>query len=238
MFKFFFASILCCSTTLSAQKILMSYNVRNAKGMDNKTDYDRVAAVIKEAKADIIALQELDSFTKRSDSTYVLKVLAEKAGYEYVFAPAISFQGGKYGVGILSEQKPLHAYSVPLPGKEEQRVLLIAEFKKYVIMCTHLSLTAADRNASVSIINEQAAKFSKPIYLLGDLNAEPASPTIAALKEKWKLLSGEQFTFPAGQPDRCIDYIFSMNNHAKLKYAKVVNEAMASDHRPILIKLK
>ena len=218
---------------------LMSYNIRNAKGMDNKTDYDRTAAVIKNANADIIALQELDSVTKRNGGEDVLKILAGKTGLFYVYGAAIEYQGGKYGVGILSGVKPLKYYTVPLPGKEEKRVLLVAVYKKYVIFCTHWSLTDADRLTSAGMINKEAEKFRKPVYLLGDLNAEPNSNAIVVLKQKWVLLSGEDHTFPAPKPLKCIDYIFvSKNSKSKVISRNVLNEPMASDHRPVMVEIK
>jgi endonuclease/exonuclease/phosphatase family metal-dependent hydrolase len=218
---------------------LMTYNIRNAKGMDNKADYDRTAGVLKNANADIIALQELDSATKRNGGEYALKILAEKTGLHFLFGAAIAYQDGKYGVGILSKKKPLKYYTIPLPGKEEERVLLVAEFKKYVIFCTHLSLTGADRLTSVAIINAQANNFTKPIYLLGDLNAEPTSNAIIALKEKWTLLSGEEPTFPADVPKKCIDYIFVLNNKKVQATSKnVLNEPITSDHRPVLVEVE
>ena len=217
---------------------LITYNIRNAKGMDNRMDYDRTAAVIKKANADIIALQELDSVTKRNSGEDVLKILAEKTDLFSVYGAAITYQGGKYGVGILSRQKPLKYYTVPLPGKEEERVLLVVQFKKYIIFCTHLSLTDADRLTSAVIINKEASGFKKPIYLLGDLNAEPSSAAISLLKQKWILLSGEEATFPAPIPVKCIDYIFSLNNRkAKVISKTVLNEPMASDHRPVVIEI-
>ena len=217
---------------------LMTYNVRNAKGMDNKTDYDRIVVVLKKADADIIALQELDSATTRSGGENVVKTLAEKSGSAHVYGAAISYQGGKYGVGILSKKKPSSYYKVALAGKEEERVLLVAEFKKYVIFCTHLSLTDSDRLASVNIINDYAAKYKKPVYLLGDLNAEPNSNVIVALKANWKLLSGEEPTFPAPVPTKCIDYILVMNGtRLKVISKDVLNEPMASDHSPVVVEV-
>jgi len=228
-------------TTIQAQKQLrlLSYNIRNAKGMDNKVDYDRIAAVLQKADAPVIALQEVDSATKRSAGVDVLSVLAEKTGLHGVYGAAIPLQGGKYGIGVLSKEKPLQHYTVPLPGKEEARVLLVVEYKRYVVFNTHLSLTEADRLASVTIINQQATAFQKPIYLLGDLNAEPASAVISQLKQDWTLLSGEALTFPAPTPDRCIDYIFSRHTKKqKLLSTNVINEPLASDHRPVLVEVK
>lgn len=215
---------------------LLSYNIRNAKGMDNKTDYDRTASVIKNANVHIIALQELDSVTRRN-SEDVLKVLAQKTGYYAVYGAAIHYQGGKYGVGILSKQKPLRWYTIPLPGREEGRVLLVSIFKKYVIFCTHWSLTEADRLTSADIINRESTKFTKPVYLLGDLNAEPASIAISLLKQKWTLLSAEEPTFPAPIPVKCIDYIFGINTKLKVISREVLKEPLTSDHRPVLVEV-
>jgi endonuclease/exonuclease/phosphatase family metal-dependent hydrolase len=214
---------------------LLTYNIRNAKGMDNVVDYDRIAGVLKHTKADIIGLQEVDSATKRSGGVKVADVLAQKTGLHAVYGAAIPYQGGQYGVAMLSKQKPLHHYTVPLPGREEQRVLLVVEFKKYVIFNTHLSLTDADRMASLSIINEQAARYKKPIYLMGDLNAEPQSSFIQALQGDWHLLSSEAPTFPSVAPTKCIDYIYSRNSTKKRLHTTVIDEPMASDHRPLFV---
>ena len=217
---------------------LLSYNVRNGKGMDGKTDLTRIAAVLKKANADVVAIQELDSMTKRSNNTDVLSILAKETGLFNTYGAAIDYGGGKYGVGILSREKPIASYTVPLPGREEKRVLLVTEFNDYVIFCTHLSLTDADRLASIAIIDSQATRYIKPIYLLGDLNAEPFSPTIAALKENWKQLSNDDSTFPSPSPKKCIDFVFSRNSRKKVTNAAVIDEPVASDHRPLLVELK
>jgi len=231
--------MLFTTTALAQKKLrLLSYNIRNSKGMDNKTDYDRTVAVLKKVGADVIGLQEVDSVTRRSAGVDVLRLLADKTGMHAVYGAALPFQGGKYGIGVLSKEKPLQHYTVPLPGKEEARALLVVEFKNYVVFNTHFSLTEADRQTSVAIVNEQAARFKKPIYLMGDLNAEPSSPVINTLLQNWTLLSGEAHTFPAPAPDRCIDYIFSRPTQKQKRVSTtVIDEPLASDHRPVLVEV-
>ena len=73
---------------------LMTYNVRNANGMDGICNYQRVANVINNARPDIVAIQELDSMTARSNRTDVLKELAERTQLHPCFAPAIDYDGG------------------------------------------------------------------------------------------------------------------------------------------------
>ena len=123
----------------STQVRVMSYNVRHCAGMDWVLDYDRTAAVISKQQPDVVALQELDSMTGRSDRRYQLGELAQRTSYYPVYAGAIDFDGGKYGVGILTQEPPMSTKSIPLPG-DEPRVLLVVELKDYVMACTHLDL--------------------------------------------------------------------------------------------------
>ena len=218
-----------------AQLTLLTYNVRNAKGLDNQTNYDQTAAVIRGSGAGIVALQELDSATTRSKGSVVLDSLASKTGMHAVYGAAIEFQGGRYGVGLLSKEKPLRHYTVPLPGREEARVLLVAEFANRVVFCTHLSLTAEDRLASAAIINAEVQKFTNPVFLLGDLNATPEEGSIQELRKQWQQLSTNEFTFPADAPDRCIDYIFVRGGKFNVLSSSVIDEPLASDHRPVRV---
>ena len=150
------------------------------------------------------------------------------------FGEAIPYQGGAYGVGILSKTKPLRSYHLPLPGKEEPRTLLVCEFDTCVFFCTHLSLTAESRQASAEIINQEQAKFNKPVLLAGDFNAKPETTEMLVFEKFWTRISPLQPTFPADKPDRIIDYIFvSKNTTVEVPESCVVNEPMASDHRPI-----
>ncbi len=207
--------------------------------MDNITDYKRIANIITASKASIVALQELDSVTQRSKGVDVLKELAETTRMYASYGAAIAFQGGKYGVGVLSKEKPLTQKTVPLPGAEEPRVLLIVEFKEYMVFCTHFSLTEKDRVSSVKIIQQELMAYQKPIVFAGDLNDIPGSTTMQMLQQSFQLLSSNEFSFPSDKPDRCIDYILM---HHKQKIAvlqsEVLNEPVASDHRPVMVQLK
>ena len=82
---------------------LMSYNIRNAKGMDNVRNVQRIVNVINNEAPDVVAVLELDSMTTRSNQTFVLAEVAERTQLHASYAPAIDFQGGKYGIGILSK---------------------------------------------------------------------------------------------------------------------------------------
>ncbi len=219
-----------------------SYNVRNGGGMDDVYDYRRTADVLLRIDPDVIAIQELDSATERSGGKDVLQELATRTRLHAVYAPAIAYKGGKYGIGVLSKEKPLSHRYLPLPGREEQRALLIVEFERYVFACTHLSLTEADRMASLAVIRGAATAVRKPFFLAGDMNAHPDSDFITTLQHDFVLLSDTaQHTFPANKPNRTIDYIALLKNNGfsvETKKRYVEEEPAASDHRPVVVDLE
>ena len=238
---FGFTFLICLSFHLQAGDVvrLMSYNVRNGIGMDDVRNFQRIANVINNTHPDVVAIQEVDSVTARSGKMDVLKEIAERTQMEYQFAPAIDHDGGKYGIGLLSKMKPLRVKRLSLPGREEQRALLIAEFDNYLFGCTHLSLTEEDRINSLNILRAEAKATGKTFFLAGDFNDAPNSKFIAELKKDFQIVSTtNQPTWPADQPKDMIDYIITAkqeNATYAVRSAKVINEPLASDHRPILV---
>jgi endonuclease/exonuclease/phosphatase family metal-dependent hydrolase len=220
---------------------VLSYNVKNCLGMDGKTDYKRVAEVISRINPDVVALQELDSATRRSNGVFVLDELAKLTGMQRVYGASIDYQGGKYGIGILSREKPIKWKRVPLPGREEKRSLLLVEFGDYIFGSTHFSLTEADRIASAAILNNACNEFKKPVIVAGDFNAAPSSSVIRKMTENWIVLNDTaMFTSPSEKPRRCIDYIFGYKSPAaeyKTRRALVVQERVASDHLPVWVEI-
>ncbi len=221
---------------------IMNYNIRNGMGLDNVTDYERTANVIKSVMPDVVALQELDSVTNRSKGIDVLDKLSQLTGMYAIYGPAINYDGGKYGIGLLSKERPVSYKNIALPGREEERTLLVVEFDKFVFCCTHWSLTKKDRIASAKIVNSIADKFDKPVFLSGDLNAEPESEVIKELEKNWKILTNKkQPTFPANKPDETIDYIFGYTAKGEIysvHQARVIDEPVASDHRPVFVDIR
>ena len=217
---------------------IMTYNVRHCAGMDMVLDYDRTAAVISSQNPDLVALQELDSMTGRSGQQYQLGELAIRTGYYPVFGSAIDYDGGRYGVGILTREQPLSTKRIPLPG-EELRVLLVVELKDYVLACTHLDLEEEQRLASIPLIVEEAQRWQKPFILAGDLNDAPDSELLKEITKYFTILSGDEPTFPADEPTECIDYVASFKTRpvVTLEY-NVIEEPAASDHRPLMVRLR
>ncbi len=221
---------------------IMGYNIKNANGMDNRHDIQRVANVISKNHPKVVALQEVDSMTRRSGNKYILGELAERTRMHPFFAPAIDYDGGKYGIGLLSRDKPLSVRTVPLPGREEARAMFVADFPEYTFIGTHLSLTTDDRMKSLQIIKSVADTCSKPLFIAGDFNDTPDSEFISAMKQSFCILTPEnKHTFPADNPEETLDYIFTAKtakNNTALLYSKVIDDTIASDHRPVVAKVR
>ena len=232
---FIFAALFIFSAQAQNTLKLMSYNIKNANGMDNVCNFQRIANVINNTSPDVVAIQEVDSMTNRSGQKYVLGEIAERTQMHGYFAPAIDYDGGKYGIGLLTKQVPLRLQTLPLPGREEARTLILAEFADYIYCCTHMSLTEEDRMKSLELVKAFTSSSTKPLFLAGDMNAEPESGFIKKLQKDFQILSNpKQHTFPAPDPKETIDYIAPLKQNANgcaVISANVVNAPMASERR-------
>lgn len=244
----------CALSARAAEMKLMSFNVCHCSGMDGKIDIARTAARIRAEDPDFACLQELDWYTARSGVVDQPAELARLTGLHATFAKAIFFQGGQYGVMMLSREKPANVVQVPLPGREP-RVLLLCEFADCVVGTTHLSVAAESKRVeSIELVRKAIAPFAgrKPVFLTGDWNSTPQSSVLKGFGEFLTVVSktdgqtfhGRRLDGPDGAPldmsKYCIDYIACDAAHAGsfgVVGAYVVEDRITSDHAPIVVTL-
>lgn len=233
-----FAFTACNPKQISTR--IMCYNVHNCVGLDGELSCERIAKIINDADADAIAIQELDSMTTRHPGHDMLKELAELTGMHPTFAPSIDYKGGKYGIGMLTKQKPISYRRVPLPCRSEPRSLLIVELEDYYYCCTHLSLHEEDRITSIGIIVDELSKLDKPVMIAGDFNARPNSEPMRMMGEHFhvfKKTEGTGYTIRADKPHAEIDFICLFTDNgasAEVTSHTVINAPVESDHLPIV----
>lgn len=220
----------------------MSYNIHHGEGMDGKMDIERIGKLIIGVNPEVVGLQEIDSVVNRSGNIDIMKMLSEQTGMHATFGYSILHDGGKYGNGMLTREKPVAVRKIALPGAKEARTALIVELGKYVVVNTHLSLTDEERLESVKIITDAVKHYDKPVILMGDLNARPESAPIEFLQKDWQILSDiKKFTSPSVTPRSTIDYImgYTANGETYAKYRnEVIEEKVASDHRPLFVDIR
>ena len=229
---------------------LMSFNILHCAGMDGKLDIERTAAAIKRENPRFAGLCEVDWNTVRTGKVDQPRELARLTGMHATFGPAINLQGGKYGVAMLSRDKPLSSRQIPLPGKEP-RTLLLVEFPDCTVGVTHLSVSAAaERVESVALIREAIGpKPEKPVFIMGDWNARPQSDVLTAMRKFLTVISDETGRTFHGRPVKgpekeqefCIDYIAVDSAHApgwKVVERKTIADEITSDHKPIVVTVE
>ncbi|MGZ2487644.1 hypothetical protein ACVITL_006229 [Rhizobium pisi] len=128
---------------------LLTYNVHSCIGSDRKLDPGRIAAVIAETEADIIALQEVDVGRRRTDGIDQAHVIASLLKMQAHFHPALSVAEEKYGDAIITALPTGAVKSGPLPSIGETRGALSVEItvgdRKLLVVNTHLGLRGRER---------------------------------------------------------------------------------------------
>lgn len=229
---------------------------KDAKGVDN---LERVADVVRATSADVVLLQEVDKFTTRSGKIDQLAVLTKLTGYRGAFGKTLDYQGGDYGIAVLSRWNIIGDTLIRLPVNPPQarsgglyeprgalRVSIAAPGGAIHVVNTHLDASRADsfRRQELPQVLAAGGAMKTPgalVLIGGDLNAEPASDVIgmvaaAGWVDLWtKCGSGNDLTYPQDKPVKRIDYLLSTELVTCKKASVLTSDA--SDHRAVLFEI-
>ena len=104
----------------------------------------------------------------------------------------------------------------------------------------HLYRTPEERLAQAARLDALYRGTNVPVILAGDFNSTPTSSVIALLKSSWSFVEkgADHLTFPSVNPDREIDFVaFRPGNAFVVGNERVLDEPIASDHRPLFVEL-
>ena len=237
---------------------VLSYNIHHGEGTDGRIDLERIAQVIANTRPDLVALQEVDRNVERSGGVDQAAELARLTGLRMEFGQTIPLQGGQYGNAVLSRWpiRRVSNHSLPSPAGGEARAVLVAQIavpagddgEAITLLATHFHHTQDPMNrvASAEALEKMfpadpGGAESVPMLLVGDLNATPESRPIALLQKLWSMADGSRLapTSPASAPRRKIDYVmYRPGGRWRVVESRVVEEMVASDHRPLLAVLE
>jgi len=212
---------------------------------DRRTDLERTIDFIATQQPDLLALQEVDRNCRRSGSIDQPKVIGEALGMESSFHKFMDYDGGEYGLAILSRLPVKKTLTHQLPEGREPRVAGEVQIERggtrLSFISLHLDWTTTERRLPQAKALTQGLKDREhPVVLAGDFNAEPVSPTIRHFEEDYHVVrkQGPGLTFPADIPKIEIDF-FALRNveDPEQHFSQVLDERVVSDHRPLVMKL-
>jgi len=226
----------------------VTYNIRHARGMDGAVDLARTADVLRSLDPDLVALQEVDDRAARTGGVDQAAELGQQLGMHAAFGSFMEYQGGRYGMAILSRYSFVDVHVLPLPDGHEPRIALVAHVRlpNDEVMTgvnIHFDWVEDDafRFAQAQAVVEYLRSLQNPFMLLGDFNDQPGSRThrlLSELAQEAMKPEGERFTYPSTAPTTDIDSIFTSPRsrwfHSQIR---VHDESIASDHRPVSARL-
>ena len=233
---------------------IATYNVHSCFGTDRRLDPGRIAEVIAECEADIIALQEIDVARARSGGIDQAQTIASHLSMVSHFHPALHLEEERYGDALLTALPTRLVKAASLPSRGEPRGALWVEVPvgpvKLQVFVTHLGLLGAERVRQTEALigpgwlGADMAQDARTI-LVGDLNAVSRSASYRMLTRRLRDAQvaaggGIRATFPSRLPLLRIDHIF-VGEGIRVEKTFVHDSRLArraSDHLPLCADLE
>ncbi len=191
---------------------LASFNICSAhflEGYYTEDNIIRLARCIRESRADVVALQEVDRGAERSNRVDMAACLCEMSGLpHHYFIKIRDFQGGEYGTAILSRYPIIKNGTFHYPvrmatqGTSCGYILIDVAGTAVKIYNTHLSCETEEANSETlvclgNILNADSDEF----LVCGDFNTSPEK--VAAYLPNYRRAHDGLITYA----DRSIDHI-------------------------------
>ncbi|MDT8310294.1 MAG: endonuclease/exonuclease/phosphatase family protein [Methylophaga sp.] len=222
---------------------IASFNIHACIGSDGRFDPARIAAVIREIDADVLALQEVEHHLINEED--LLDYLARSTGYQAVAGPTLMRETRHYGNALLTRLPIINSQSrdISVSPYEPRAVIeaqLAADEKTLTVMATHLGLWPAERRMQVrQLLSLLALQTADITLLLGDLNEWFLWGRPLRWLHKFFRRSRHILTFPAYFPLFSLDRIWVTPEHALLAQHSHRSQLsrIASDHLPIIAEI-
>ena len=152
---------------------IASYNTHGGVGRDRHFVPKRIADVLKEIDADVVALQEVEN---RATGFDMLAYLKEETGFEAIAGPTLIRRGADYGNGLLTRFHVLSTKRIDLcVPRCEPRGAIDVELDcggtPLRVLATHLGLRPAERREQIQrLLRVLESDRPLPTILMGDIN--------------------------------------------------------------------
>lgn len=233
-----------------------TYNIHKCKGLDQRTNPERVAKIIRELNADVIALQEiLDVRGGRSEFDQVRRITAELGDYYECFGGNRPLYGGLYGNLTLSRfpVQVCRNYDITWRHRERRGCLrtdlLLPDKTLLHLFNVHLGTSFVERRHQARMLLGDdllsRSDWSGPRIVVGDFNEWTRGLASRLMGEafeaaKPKTLLRQWRTYPGVFPVLHLDH-FYFDKHVMLHSFRVHRgraALVASDHLPLVAELE
>jgi endonuclease/exonuclease/phosphatase family metal-dependent hydrolase len=221
---------------------IASYNTHGGIGRDGHFVPKRIADVLKEMDADIIALQEVEN---RATGFDMLAYLKGETGFEAIAGPTLLRRGADYGNGLLTRFKVMSVQRINLcVDRCEPRGAIDVELDcggtPMRVLATHLGLRPAERREQIQrLLRTLESDRPLPTILMGDINEW----FLWGRPLRWMHRHFEETpsppTFPAGFPIFALDrmWVKPRGLLTKMEVHATPLARRASDHLPLKAEL-
>lgn len=221
--------------------VVASYNIHKCVGTDGRFDPGRIASVISELDADVVAIQEADKRFGRRRGLLDLDMLEKQTGLLHIPTSELADGHGWHGNALFLRQgKVRDMRRLNLPGAEPRGALVVdldLPSGPLRLVAAHLGLLRRSRRWQVrSILDAIEQGPRMPILLVGDLNEwRPGrKSSLQELKPVFGQLSQHHYSFPSYFPFIALDRVIGSPG---LVTAMEVHDSafarVASDHLPL-----
>lgn len=228
---------------VDSKLLLASYNVHKCVGRDGRFDPDRIAKVIREIDADIIALQEADSrFGERKGLLDLNHIEREIGLYPVQIEGSLKAHGWHGNVILFREGSVRDVHPVKLPGLEPRGALVSElELKNggiIRVVAAHFGLLRHSRAQQARRLVELLSERDEvPTVVMGDLNEWRIGrgSSLETFRKAFGVLPDPVASFPSNLPVLPLDRIIA-SHEGLIGKVEAHNSALArvaSDHLPI-----
>jgi len=191
---------------------------------------------------DIVALQEVDSGSFRSNFINQIEYLAIRGHFPFWYNQINRNLGrlAQHSNGLLSRYRAHRLIEHKLPGILPGRGVMEARFgpdsEPLVLLLVHLGLGKRARIRQLEYISEVINAYQH-VIIMGDFNCTAQSDEIDTLLERTHLCEpvDDLHTYPSWQPMHNIDHIM-VTPDIEVNQLEVL-ETSLSDHLPIMVEV-
>lgn len=226
-----------------------TYNVHACVGRDGRYDPDRVATVIAELDADVVALQEFTYPASVAIETRTPVVLAAMDRYECALGPTRQRTRQRaeecFGNALFTRHPILEVRRIDLSiERREPRGALAATIDArgvpLHVFATHLGLRVHERRFQVrQILNYLESVRDSTVVVLGDFNDWLPGRSAAHVLDRRLGRPPRPATFPVAWPLVALDRIWVEPRRAlrRISVHSTPAARLASDHLPVVAEL-